>query len=134
MKEEHPFLCGSGFFCCNNFYFSEYRFCSVEDFLLKFYFPVWMKCIWLAFFIFYFHSLLCSGVNIFYGTVGALNYVVKSDGEWNVNINIFWTEHWGLGMGDGGVCLQGWLGIRFKLYFVCVCGGSVGKYNNISFR
>lgn len=31
------------------------------------------------------------GVDIFYGTVGALNYVVKSDGEWNVNINIFWT-------------------------------------------
>lgn len=85
-------MCG---FFGNNFYFSEYRFCSVEDFLLKFYFPVWMKCIWLAF----------SGVDIFYGTVGALNYVVKSDGEWNVNINIFWTVL--CGWCDGCMCIGG---------------------------
>lgn len=84
---------------------------------MKFYFPVWMKCIWLAFL----------GVDIFYGTVGALNYVVKSDGEWNVNINIFRTERF-VAVGRMGVCVQG-VSIRFKFFFC-----SVGKYNNISFR
>lgn len=49
------------------------------------------------------------GVDIFYGTVGALNYVVKSDGEWNVNINIFWTER----------LVGGWNG--------CMCTGGFGK-------
>lgn len=53
------------------------------------------------------------GVDIFYGTIGALNYVVKSDGEWNVNINIFWTVL--CGWYDGCMCAGD--KVRFKLFF-----------------